>query len=521
LVTATSRKQKYIEVTPNKTVERRSKITTQAPLKLLIKAILAITLLCLLPANASDEKRAMSPPSGIFGSRPFDYGRDDRTFTMQWHRSLPLDERDTGIGLIGGTEARALVGMNGKLYAAMGYWSDSKETDPRLPGGQVLVLDSPDSKWKVDLNLDDRVKSGPAAGKRRYFAIAVLYGATFTSDLHGQQLKQPVHMLLAGTWDRLGQLQVFSKNANSKSWSISNLSESVSRHAEIRSFFVYRDKITNIEHAFAGARINNVPDATRIYTGAFDPAAGKICWNEKPEEWGADTPDLTRTTRASGRITAFTECNGKLYASVYNMIFERQDGPRPSWKIVYKYEPEERFAEGSSGFRGLSAVPDRSGKQQDLLVTLEHRSSTIFRIDPKTFQAIAEINISTFLHRHWNTQVGYVIAGYNDTLRYVDPITSDSLTLIGLEAATPQLAGKVLRFNPTAHYLVRWSDGYYMVQEIADQSLDYAPRLQSVRSMVNSPFPQDPPGTVYASGYDANGVLVHNTAWIYRGVRTH
>jgi len=439
---------------------------------------------------------------------------------MKWQRSLPLDERDTGIGLIGGTEARALVGMNGKLYAAIGYWSDSQEKDPRLPGGQVLVLDSPDSHWKVDLNLDERVKSGPAAGMRRYFAMAVLYGATFTSDLHGQPLKQPVHMLLAGTWDRLGQLQVFSKKADSKSWDVSDLSASASRHAEIRSFFVYRDKVTNIEHAFAGARINNVPNATRICSGAFDSSAGKISWNEKPEAWDPNTPDLERTTRGSGRITGFAECNGKLYASVFNMIFERQDGPRPSWKLVYEFQPQRPFEDASSGFRGLTAVPDQSGREEVLLFSTEHAPCTMFRLNTKTYQPVAELPISIFLRRQWNTPVSYVIAGYNDMLRYVDPITSQSLTLIGFEAATPQLADKALkRMNPIAHYLLRWSDGHYMICEIADHSLDYSPRLQSVRTMVNSPFPQDPPGTVYAGGYDANAVLVHNSAWIYRGVR--
>jgi hypothetical protein len=430
-----------------------------------------------------------------------------------------LDERDTGIGPIGGTEARALVGMNGKLYAAIGYWSDSQEKDPRLPGGQVLVLDSPHSHWQVDLNLDERIKSGPAAGKRRYFAIAVLYGARFTSDLHGQPLKQPVHMLLAGTWDRLGQLQVFSKIADAKNWNVSDLSANASRHAEIRSFFVYRDKVTNIEQAFAGARVNNVPDATRIYSGAYDPSAGKLCWNEKPEAWGPNTPDLTRKTRGSGRITAFVECNGKLYASVFNMIFERQDGPHPIWKLVYEYLPQRPFEDGSSGLRGLSAVPDRSGKDEVLLFTTEHWPSTMFRMDTKTFQAVAELPISIFLRRRWDTKVGYVVAGYNDMLRYVDPVRSESLTLIGFEAATPELPGKLKRYNPAAHYLVRSSDGRYSICEIADHSLDYSPGLESVRSMVNSPFSQDPPGTVYACGYDANAVPVHNTAWIYRGVR--
>jgi hypothetical protein len=404
-------------------------------------------------------------------------------FAMQWKKSLPVDDRDSGIGTIGGTEARSLVGMDGKLYAGIGYWSDSQENNPRLPGGQVLVLDSPKGQWKVDLNLDQRITSGAAAGKRRYFAIAMLYGATFKSDLKGRALAQPIHMLLAGAWDRAGQLQVFSKLGTSGTWTTTDLSPAnESHHAEIRSFFVYRDKITNIEHVFAGARVNNVPDATRIYSGAFDSADEKIHWDKTQEAWGKNTPDLSRTTRASGRITGFAECNGKLYASVYNMIFERQDGPHPIWNLVYSHEPQKPFEEGSSGFRGLSAVNIPGQKYQQLLVTLEHNPC-------------------------------------NDMLAYDDSLTSQPLTLIGMETATPMLEGRFHSFNADAHYLIRSGDGRYSVQAIADQTLDYRPNMVSVRTMVRSPFLDDPVGTIYAGGFDANSVPVHNTAWIYRGVR--
>jgi len=497
-------------------MKRQSKVITRA-----VAFILMLLLLHLPDANGSEEKPAMSPDQKKpLEHSSLDHEQNTGTFAMRWQRSLPVDQRDTGIGVIGGTEVRSLVGMNGKLYAGIGYWSDSQQNDPRLPGGQVLVLDSPGSLWRVDLGLDERIRSGPAAGKRRYFAIAMLYGATFKSDLHGRTLAQPAHVLMAGTWDRLGQLQVFSKTADSGSWSASDLSSvGASRHAEIRSFVVYRDKTTNIEYVFAGARVNKDPAPTRIYRGGFDPAEGKIRWNQTPESWGMDTPDLAMTTKNSSRITGFAECDGKLYVSVYNMIFQRQDGPNPSWKLVFKYVPKRPFENGSSGFRGLTAVANRSGTNQVLLVSLEHKPCTIFRIDPRTLKAVAEINVSTFLQEQWGAPAGYVIAGYNDMLHYEDPITSDSLTMIGFEAATPTLAGNFHQFNPSAHYLIRKSENQYSVGEIADHLLDYQPVLLSTRSIINSPFREDPPGTVYAGGFDCNSVPVHNTAWIYRGVR--
>ena len=75
-------------------------------------------------------------------------------------KSLPVDSRDSGIGTLGGTEARCLVAMDHKLYAGIGYWMDSEHGNPRLPGAQILRLDSPGTDWKVDLQLDERLITG-------------------------------------------------------------------------------------------------------------------------------------------------------------------------------------------------------------------------------------------------------------------------------------------------------------------------------------------------------------------------
>ncbi len=437
-----------------------------------------------------------------------------------WRRSLPLDARDSAIAAIGGTEARSLVGLGGKLYAGIGYWSDSQEADSRLPGGQVLVLDSPDSSWRVDLNLDERVAAGPDRGKRRYFAVSMLYGATISTDGQGQPLSPPAKLLLAGAWDREGKLEVFSKSVDSDKWGKSELSSAEqSRHAEIRSFAVYKDKVTGVDHVFAGARINHVAKQTQICSGIFNRAKGQIVWNEQSEAWADNTPDLTMTTRGSGRITGFAECNGKLYASVFNMIFERHDGNEPVWKMVYRYQPVTPLMGASSGFRGLTSIDDPASGHQSLIVSLEHRPCVIVKIDPANFRGTVEINASKFLQEQWQTKVGYMIAGYNDMLKYHDPVSQQKLTLIGFEAAAPQMADAFDVFNRQANFLVRSASSQYRVQQIFDKSLGYDPPLVSVRTIVNSPFGQDPPGTVYAGGFDANSIRVHNTAWIYRGVR--
>jgi hypothetical protein len=42
--------------------------------------------------------------------------------------------------------------------------------------------------------------------------------------------------------------------------------------------------------------------------------------------------------------------------------------------------------------------------------------------------------------------------------------------------------------------------------------------LIATRTPIQSPFVEDPEGTLYAGGYDAGNQEPHNTAWLYRGV---
>ncbi len=67
-----------------------------------------------------------------------------------WNHSLPIDSMAPGIGAFGGTELRAIVAFEGKLFASVGYWMDKARTNPKLPGAQILRLDSASADWVVD-----------------------------------------------------------------------------------------------------------------------------------------------------------------------------------------------------------------------------------------------------------------------------------------------------------------------------------------------------------------------------------
>ena len=435
---------------------------------------------------------------------------------FSWHRSLPIDPEKSEVTTFGGTEVRSLATMNNKLYAGIGYWMDNKSDDPKLPGAQVMELSMANGDWHVDLQLDDRVADGPFSGQRRYFAIANLVAVRFNTDAAGHPLKESKDMLLAGVWDRLGRLEVFAKHGDTGKWQKYVLTDSgPGRQAEIRAFALYRDKVTHVDRVFGGARINRTQPRTRIISGAYDARTGELVWETGGETWGKDSTQIYAETKGGARVTSFAECGGKLYATVYNAIYERQDGKAPSWNKIFEYEPKRPFEAASSGFRGLTAIRDPETGREVLLTALEHYPCLIFRVDPTSGKRAVEANLSAELTELWHTRVGYIIAAYNNMLRYEQD--GQKKLLFGIESIVAAQSGKIKGFCDRAHYFERSANGKYLVHEIVDPAHPQA-AIVSCRTMIESPFADDPKGTVYAGGFDCNSTPVHNTGWLYKGV---
>lgn len=426
--------------------------------------------------------------------------------SFSWKRSLPIDSMSSGIGPIGGTELRALAAMDGVLYAGNGYWRDSRENDPALPGPQVLSLDAPTASWKIDLELDERI----ATGQRRYEAIGALYAVQFGSDRSGRPLRPPRPVLLASAWDRVGSLAVLAKDGPSGKWSRTNLVSSSPPGSQIRSFAFHRDSVTGIERVFAGT------NPSGIFSGAYNPPGpGGILWDAKPE------PGVTPTEKKQ-RVMSFAECDGKLYATVAWEIYERQDGPAPSWKKVFTWGNGLPLT-GSGGLRGLTAVsgpPGSPGQGPALLVAAEGPQGRIVRISPREgFSSVTELDIVTALSKEWQTKVTALIVAYNDMTAYPDASGSGFLLIGGYDAKTPDSPSGLgsTRKAPGGFVLIRDSQGNYISREIADPAISPKPALVATRTMLRSPFRSDPPGTVYAGGFDAGNLKPHNSAWLYRG----
>jgi hypothetical protein len=76
--------------------------------------------------------------------------------------SYAAGSRDAAGRFMGGTEMRLLVPHGGKLYAGNGYWED--RPGPEGPqGAQILVLDTPSGRWRVDHAFESASRAGVGA----------------------------------------------------------------------------------------------------------------------------------------------------------------------------------------------------------------------------------------------------------------------------------------------------------------------------------------------------------------------
>ena len=99
-----------------------------------------------------------------------------------WHQSLPVTFNDPAIVPFGGTETRALVFMDGSLYAGIGDQGDSSADTPL--DAQVLRLDSPTSGWVEDQNFIPVVTN--KNGTNKFGAVAQSRDGAFRSGFKQQ-----------------------------------------------------------------------------------------------------------------------------------------------------------------------------------------------------------------------------------------------------------------------------------------------------------------------------------------------
>jgi hypothetical protein len=438
------------------------------------------------------------------------------TPTFSWTQSLPVTFDNPAIVPFGGTETRGLLFMDGSLYAGIGDWEDPQIENPKTPGAQVLRLDSPTSAWVEDQDFNQVV---PSSGEKYYQAIATLGTAHFDHD-SGANPITPVDVLMAGFWNvGTGGVSVAQKTVTSGSvggqgtWTTNLLIPSApSTSGEVRSFASYTDSVTGEEMAFAGA---DSPSGafSGIFSGGFNSASNAIVWGSSPEA------GTVKATTGGHRVMSFAACGGKLYASMYDAILVRTDGASPSWQIFYLYSGSAPLST-SSGFRGLTCVPNFNGSGSMLIVALQSDSLDIYDLPLDGSTPIVELYAANFLSSQLGTWVAYGIAAYNNMAVYPESgTTSCPDLLIGVGVlGTTKYTNDYQGLYPTASFLIRHCDGLYNFQTIVDPSITPPPATISTRVMAVPQFSGDPAGTIYVGGYDAHFDASHNTNWLYKGV---
>jgi hypothetical protein len=431
--------------------------------------------------------------------------------TMSWTQSLPVPFNNPAIVPFGGTETRTLVFMDGSLYAGIGDWEDPQLENFQTPGAQVLRLDSPNGSWAEDKDFNAVV---PSSGKKDYQAVGTLGTAHFDHD-SGNNPITPVDVLMAGFWNiGVAGLPVWQKTVTTGSvgaqgtWTMSELVAPPGNSGQVRSFAPYTDSVTHVEMAFAGSK------PFGIFSGAFNSASNSIAWGATAEV------GTVGVTTGEDRVMSFAACGGKLYASLYDAILVRTDGANPSWQKLYQYSGPA-LPSTSSGFRGLTCVPNLNGAGSMLISALEGNTFDVYDIPLDGSQATIELHTSNYIASQLGNWVGYGIAAYNNMTVYPDSGSASCPDLIiGLGVIyTPDFANDYEGIHPSAMYVVRHCNGAYTsLGAIAVSSMNPSTPLLSARTIVVSQFSGDPAGTLYVGGYDAHDDPAHNTEWIYRGV---
>jgi len=395
---------------------------------------------------------------------------------------------------IRGTEIVHLAAHKGRLYAGNGYWMDTRGYE-NIPWSQVLVLDSRDGTWKVDLAL------GPG-----HLRVTALKSVTFTTDGDGKALAAPVNLLLAASDTQGGhpQSNIWTRDDDGNTWVKTTLQGDPEYRRSTRALIVHRDQRTGVDRIFVAA------GALGIYSGVYDATQpGKIRWDEK-----AELGPLTI------RPMSFAEANGRLYASAGVSVHRRTDGLAPAWEKVYSDNTREHWELG--GIRGLTAVPSPNGVGESILFSHTDR---IIRLDPNDrCKATVELRIRPLLARSWGCDInGSIIAAYSDMLPLKDPATGRTVHILGVEARIEQ-GGRDKTYRPNTFsgwyaggsYLIREADRSYRLKEVNGRWEPGKPKLVAPRAYAISPFPGDAGGCVYFGGFDCNFLPALDTAWVFR-----
>lgn len=417
------------------------------------------------------------------------------------------DENGT---FMGGVEVDTMAAFDGKIFAGVSYRRNTEEdsVDPTPPGAPVLVLDRPDGHWKVDFVVPPS-EAGP--GPR----IVFLKSVTFDTGGDGAPLATPVELLAAAVG---GNGELYLRTASEPAqWVAAGLADVVRANLDregarpdARSVIGHTDTVTGISHLFVGAYSSGRRGSGGgLYRATYDPSLpGLLSWAPEPEF------PFTATRQRPWRVMGLTTAGGAAYASVGPLLIRREDGPTPTWTEVFRDE----LPTTTDSLREAVEIRGPDG-EASVLFGIEGLNDRVVRVDPQSgyaatveYDPLAELGPAV-----------YGIAGYNGPEVRRLPEGGEAV-LLGLELLRPRALGPG-RPEPDLGRWYEWTDGLllwresadvYHVDRIVDRTLEVHPPVIGPRSILtHSPFASEP-DVLYVGGFDHNGHLFHNTAWIFK-----
>jgi len=409
---------------------------------------------------------------------------------------------------MGGVEIDTLAAFDGRIFAGVSYRRNTQEdsADPEPPGAQVLVLDRADGLWRVDFTLPRE-----EAGNAPRFVFLKAIELETTGD--GTPLEPPLRFLAGVS----GNGDVYLRSpGDSANWRATGLPDVVrantesTRRPDARSLITHRDRVTGISYLFVGAFLaGRRGDANGIYRGVYDEdEPGLISWAPEPEY------PYTASAERPWRVMGLTETETAAYASIGTLLLRRQDGAEAEWQEVFRDELPAAF----DSLRQATSIGPGGGEPL-LLFGIEGPNNRMVSVDAAD-DHLASVEIVPV--ELLGPSLTGLAACNGPAARELDDGSIAAIS--GVEVFRPLQLGSGIddpdlgRFYDWTDGLVLWRepDGSYVINRIVDPTLEVHPPLVGARAILaHSPFPGEE-DIVYLGGFDHNGQLFHNTAWIFK-----
>ena len=425
-----------------------------------------------------------------------------------WVKSFTAGGYDSNNQLLGGSEVLQLISHKKILFASIGYWQDENNiwyggSNNSIGWGQINSLDNPSANWKEDLFLGGN-----------YLRPEILKQIIFTKDQFGNALSSPDTVLICAGYSPnyiTSQVTVksFVRNDLNGTWGESQIVQGsfpAGGNYSIRDIEMYVDKLTGFEYIFATVGTQG------IYKGKYNPAnPGKIDWISTAE-FGP----------LSIRPLGIEIANGKLYFSSGSKLYRRIDGFSPSYVIDHDFSDLGSIInEDVGGIRGLTTIDNANGSDEAFLLMWcpnGQSQGVIYRLEPDSggFNRIYETKISLLVENYLvGSSVSYLLGAYNEFYEYTDPLTNDTYHIIGFESSISSGSHPTWNgYYSGALFAKRDNNMQYTLEEVNGAIGMNDTALVAIRCYVKSPFDSDE--SIYFGGFDPNGNISTNMAWIYK-----